>query len=155
MIRPVLRVCALLSPLALVVAGCGDAATSPSSTATTTTTTTTTTVTPVSVTETFNGTLASGGTNFHVFHTLSGVFTVTLKSTDQSSNPALGMSFGMWDGKTCTDVLMTLSAIPGTVLTGTAAVETDVCIRMWDPTPWDAALTLNYALTVVHFAKPS
>jgi hypothetical protein len=109
----------------------------------------------VLVTETFSGSLASGGTNIHVFHTMPGVFTVTLASTDQPSNPALGMSFGMWDGATCTEVLTTISAIPSTVLTGTASVETDVCIKMSDPTPWDAALVLKYQLSATHFAKSS
>ena len=78
---------------------------------------------------------------------MPGVFTVTLASIDPAPrNPALGMSFGMWDGTTCTDVL--IAAGRGRrrpALTGTASIETDVCIRMWDPTPWDdGAVTLTY-----------
>jgi hypothetical protein len=156
MIRSVLRVCALLLPLALLVAACGDSATSPSTTSTTATGTSTSSTTSTElVTATFDGTLTSGSANYHVFHTMPGVFTVTLTSTDQPGNPALGMGFGMWDGLTCTAVLATLSAVPTTALTGTASIETDVCLKMWDPTPWDADLTLNYKLTVVHYAKSS
>jgi hypothetical protein len=158
MIRLVRRVCALCAILqvAVLVAACGTSPTSPSTTAVAvSSTSTTTTSSTVSVTETVRGTLTSGGTNYHVFHTMPGVFTVTVASTDQPSNPGLGMSFGMWDGQTCTGVLYTLSAVPTTVLTGTAALETDVCIRMWDPVPWDAGFTLNYNLSVVHFAKSS
>ncbi len=150
MIRPVSRACSplLILTLALLAGACGDSVTSPTSDTGTTTPT-------VSVTETIKGTLGSGGTNYHVFHTMPGVFTVTLATTDQSTNPALGMSFGMWDGKTCSEVLMTLSAVPTTAMTGTASVETDVCIKMWDPTPWDVSLKLSYSITAVHFAKAS
>jgi hypothetical protein len=156
MIRPVLRLAALVLP-AVLVAACGSPA-SPSSTTTTTTSTTTTTTstTTVSNTETFTGTLGSGGSNYHIFHTLPGVFTVTLVSVSPDTVlPPLGMGFGMWDGTTCTPVLSTLSAVASTVMTGTASIETDVCIKMYDPTPWDPAFTLSYTLTAVHFAKSS
>ena len=36
---------------------------------------------------------------------------------------------------------------------GTASVETDVCIRMWDPVTWETDFTLSYSVTVVHNAK--
>jgi hypothetical protein len=146
MIRPVLRLCALIVPLAFVAA-CGDSPTEPTPGDTTPPT--------VQVTDTFNGTLASGGSKFHVFRAMPGLLTVTLESTDQPSNPALGMAFGMWDGLKCTEVLTTLSAIPTTALTGTASVETDVCIRLWDPAPWESGFTLTYRVTATHLAKPS
>jgi len=155
MIRPVLRLFAVLSPLAALVAGCGSPAT-PTTTTTTTTTSTTSTASTVTTTETYSGSLGSGATNFHVFHTLPGPFVVTLQSIDPSTiYPPLGMGFGMWDGSSCVVVLSTQSAVPTTVLTGTASIETDVCVKMWDPTPWDPSFTLAYTVTALHYAKTS
>lgn len=149
MIRSVRRLFALLLllPLAALAGACGDTPTSPS-------TSTSTTVPTVSVTETFSGTLTTGGEKYHVFHTMPGVFTVTLSSIDLATNPGLGMSFGMWDGKTCSEVLTSPATIILTSLTGTASIETDVCIRMWDPVTWEQGVKLTYSVTAVHLAKP-
>jgi hypothetical protein len=156
MTRSVLRPFALLMilPLAALVAACGDSPTSPTTTSTNTvTTSSSTTTSTVSVTETFSGTLGSGGEKYHVFHTMPGVFSVTLASIDQSTNPGLGMAFGMWDGKTCSEVLTAPATVVLTSLPGTASIETDVCIRMWDPVTWETGFTLSYSVTVVHYAK--
>ena len=156
MIRPILRPFALLGilPVVALVAACGDSPTSPTTTSSdTVSTSSSTTASTVSVTETFSGTLGSGGEKFHVFHTMPGVFLVTLASIDQATNPGLGMSFGMWDGMTCTDVAVAPATIVLSSLVGTASVETDVCIRMWDPVTWETDFTLSYSVTVVHNAK--
>jgi hypothetical protein len=153
MIRHVVRACLVALVLAFFVASCSDTISSPSST-TTTTTTTSSTATTTTVTETFDGTLNSGQSKIHVFHTLPGVFTLTVVQLEPSAVlPPVGVGFGLWDGTTCTDVLTTVSAVPNTVLTGTASIETDVCVRVWDPTPWSPTLMITYSLAVVHYKK--
>jgi hypothetical protein len=153
MIRPVLRILAVLLPLAVLVAGCGSPTTPTSTTTTTTSTSTTSTTTTISTTETYTAGLGSGEANYHVFHTLPGVFTVTLQTIDPATiYPPLGMGFGMWDGSSCVVVLSTTSAVPATTMTGTASIETDVCVKMWDPTPWDPSFRLAYTVTAIHYA---
>jgi|WetSurMetagenome_2_1015567.scaffolds.fasta_scaffold46558_3 hypothetical protein len=154
MIRQVLSACVVTIALAFLVASCSDTISSPSTTTTTTTTSTSSSTTTTSVTENFEGTLNSGQSAIHVFHTLPGVFTVTLLTLEPSTVlPPVGFSFGMWDGTSCVDVLSTVSAVPNTVLTGTASIETDVCVRMWDPTPWSPTLMLSYTIAAVHYKK--
>jgi hypothetical protein len=110
----------------------------------------------VSVTETFNGSLVSGGTNLHIFHAMPGVVNLTLVSLNPSAlYPPVGLGLGMWDGITCTLVLSTTAAAPATAMTGTASIETDLCVKVWDPGPFATDLTLGYQVTVVHQAKSS
>lgn len=156
MIRSALRPLVFVLPLAALMSACGSP-TAPTTTAsTTTTTTTTTTSTTVSATETFNGSLVSGDTKVHTFHTMPGVVTLTLVSLDPSTlYPPLGLGLGMWDGITCTLVLASTTAAPATVMTGTASVETDLCVKVWDPGPFATDFTLGYQVTVTHLAKSS
>lgn len=152
MIRPALRPLVFVLPLAALMSACG----SPTTPTTTTGTTTTTTTTTVSATETFNGSLVSGDTKVHTFHTMPGVVTLTLVSLDPSTlYPPVGLGLGMWDGITCTLVVASTTAAPATVLTGTASVETDLCVKVWDPGPFATDFTLGYQVTAVHRAKAS
>jgi hypothetical protein len=154
MIRTASRLCLMAALAAFVAfaASCGTP-TAPTTVTTTTTTTTTATTTTGLTTDTFNGQLSSGGVNYHVFHTLPGGLTVTLVSLDPSTlYPPIGVGFGMWDGTTCTLVLSNSSTAPGQVQIGTAALETDVCIKVWDPTPFDSSLVVGYQITASHYA---
>jgi hypothetical protein len=118
----------------------------------------------VPVTETFSGTLVSGGSNVHTFHTMQGLLKVTLDSLDPTDAPLIGVGIGMWDGLSCQLVLSTSSA-QGAELPGTAAFETHVCIKVWDPATLaeDGSLkyqlpegtSLKYQVTAVHNEKPS
>ena len=157
MIRSALRPLVFVLPLAVLMSACGSP-TTPTTTTSTTTTTTTTTTTPttVSATETFNGSLVSGDTKVHTFHTMPGVVTLTLVSLDPSTlYPPVGLGLGMWDGITCTLVLASTTAAPATVMTGTASIETDLCVKVWDPGPFATDFTLSYQVTVTHLAKSS
>jgi hypothetical protein len=69
----------------------------------------------------------------------------------------------MWDGLSCQLVLYSTSA-QGAELPGTAAFETQVCIKVWDPATLaeDGSLkyqlpegaSLKYQVTAVHNEKP-
>ena len=163
MIRSVSRALLLVLPMAAMVAGCGTP-TTPSSNTTTTTTTTTSTTTYVSATETYNGSLTTGGSNVEHFAATPGVITVTLVSlvdaaTSQPPSlvPPLGLGLGTWDDttSTCTLVLQTTAANAGTVITGTASVASNFCVRIWDPAGFASGYTLNYQITAVHFKAAS
>jgi hypothetical protein len=108
----------------------------------------------VAVTETFNGTLVFGGTNVRTFHTMQGLLKVTLDSLDPADAPLVGVGIGMWDGLSCQLVLYTTSA-QGAELPGTAAFETQVCIKVWDPGTLASDATLTYKVSAVHNEKPS
>jgi hypothetical protein len=150
MIRSVSRALLLVLPMAAMVLGCGSP-TSPSTTTTTTTTTTTSTTTFVSKTETYNGALTTGGSDVYHFHATPGVITLTLVSLPSTLLPPIGLGLGTWDGVSCTLVLQTTAANEGTVITGTASIESDFCVRIWDPAGFAAGYVQNYQMTAVHF----
>ncbi len=107
----------------------------------------------VAVTETFNGTLVFGGSNVHTFHTMQGPVTVTLDSLDPADAPAIAVAIGMWDGLSCQ---LVLQANPGqgVALPGTASIETQVCVKVWDPATLASDATLTYKVSAVHNEKP-
>jgi hypothetical protein len=110
----------------------------------------------VPVTETFNGTLAAAGANIHTFRTMPGLVKVTLVSVDPAAGaPLISMGIGMWDGLSCQLVLETPVATPGSDLVGTASIDSQVCIKVWDVDRLPAGSTLKYQLTAAHNAKPS
>jgi hypothetical protein len=153
--RTVLRPLVLVMSLAVLVVACGTP-TTPTATTTATTTTTTTATTPsyTSVTETYKGALVAGGANLYTFHTMPGVLTVTLVSLDPATfSSPIGLSVGMWDGTTCTVVIDSTAATAGTPEVGTASVESDVCVKVSDPSVLPADFTLNYVVTAVHNVK--
>jgi hypothetical protein len=108
----------------------------------------------VAVTETFAGTLASGGTNFHTFHTMPGLVKVTLVSVDPADAPQIGMAIGMWDGLSCVSVLDSTQVTAATTLTGTASMDSKVCIKVWDPSTLASDAVVKYQLSAVHNENP-
>ncbi len=108
----------------------------------------------VPVTDTFNGTLAAGGTNLHTFHTMPGLVKVTLVSVDLADAPLISMGIGMWDGLSCQLVFETPAGAPGSELLGTASIDSQVCIKVWDVDRLAVGATLKYQVTAVHNEKP-
>ena len=110
----------------------------------------------VQITDTFNGTLVPGGSNLHTFHTMPGLLKVTLVSLDPAADaPLISMGIGMWDGLSCQLVFETPAGAPGSELLGTASIDSQVCIKMWDVNRLAADATLKYQVTAVHNEKPS
>jgi hypothetical protein len=101
--------------------------------------------------------LTKGGSNIHVFHTLLGTVTSTLATIDPTSfySGAIGFGVGTWDGSSCSLVIGLDNAAPGTVLTGTATTELDLCVRVYDAGNLAPGFTLYYQVTVVHQATSS
>ena len=110
----------------------------------------------VPVTVTFNGTLVAGGSNLHTFHTMPGLVKVTLVSVDPAAGaPLISMGIGMSDGLSCQLVFETPAGSPGSELLGTASLDSQVCIKVWDGDKLAAGATLKYQVTAVHNEKPS
>jgi hypothetical protein len=63
------------------------------------------------------------------------------------------LGIGMWDGLSCQVVLQTPGA-PGAELLGTASIDSQVCIRVWDGGTLSADAALKYQLSAIHNEKP-
>ncbi len=150
MSRRAFRVLALVLPVAAaLVSACGTP------TEPTDTTPPSPTEGLVAVTDTFSGTLVSGGSNIHPFHTMPGLVKVTLVSVDPAAGaPLIYMGIGMWDGLSCQVVLETLVGAPGSELLGTASIDSRVCIELRDLNRLAEDATLQYQVTAVHNEKP-
>jgi hypothetical protein len=127
--------------LALAAAACDN-----------TVTPTTPTETPTITTESFSGDLVLGTTNVHQFTAKKGVATATLTSLSPLATAHVGMSLGVWDGKSCSVVASNEATAVGSVVVGTATIESvDLCLRVFDigNVPPDA--TYSYTASVAHY----
>ncbi len=156
MIRSVSGAFLVALTLAALAASCGSP-TSPTITTTTTTTTSTTSTTSYTLaTETYDGTLTTGGSNTYIFHATPGVINVTMASMNPSTLlPPIGLGLGTYDGTTCTLVVQTSATTPGTVLTATASIEYDFCVKVWDVNGFAAGYVQTYEITASHYKVAS
>jgi hypothetical protein len=152
MIRSVSRTCLVALTLVALVAGCGTPTSPTITTTTTTTTTSTSTTTYTTATETYNGSLSSGGSNIYNFDATPGLITVTMVSmTPSTLLPAIGLGLGIWDGTNCTIVVQNVASQPGTVVTGTASIASHFCVRVWDVNGFGSGYVQNYQVTALHY----
>jgi hypothetical protein len=130
---------ALVLSVALVAAGCeGEIANLP------------TTPDPVTVTETFTGTLTVNGAQTHnVFTGATGLVTATITSLGETAPEKVGLSMGTLAGATCTVVMHNDNAVVTSYLSGTVAtLAGSLCVRVFDV----GKLTgpVDYTITVSH-----
>lgn len=110
-----------------------------------------TTPTPVTVTETFTGTLnINGGATHNVFTGATGQVNATLTSLGDNPPAKIGFSLGtLGSSGVCTAVLVNDNAVVSSVLTGTVStLQGRLCLRIYDV----GSLTgpVDYTLTVTH-----
>jgi len=131
---------AIVLSVAVAAAGCeGEIANLP------------TTPDPVTVTETFTGTLTINGAQTHnVFTGATGLVTATVASLGETAPTKVGFSMGTLSSVgTCTVIVHNDNAVVTTALTGTVAnLSGTLCVRIFDV----GALTapVDYTLTVSH-----
>jgi len=131
---------AIVLSVAVAAAGCeGEIANLP------------TTPDPVTVTETFTGTLTINGAQTHnVFTGATGLVTATVASLGETAPAKVGFSMGTLSSVgTCTVIVHNDNAVVTTALTGTVAnLSGTLCVRIFDV----GALTapVDYTLTVSH-----
>lgn len=116
---------ALVVPIAAAAAGCkGAISRFP------------TTPTPVTVTETFTGTININGAASHPFFTsATGTVTATLSSLGETPPAMVGFSLGTFSGTTCsvTTALFNDKAVVNSVVQGTVAtLGGSLCVRIYD-----------------------
>ena len=114
---------AFLLPVVMFAAACeGDIASIP------------TTPDPVTVTETFTGTVNINGAATHSFNTLAtGTVTATLTSLGENPPAAVGLSMGTMSGSTCSLVLTNDRAVVTSIVTGTVTTLVgSLCVRIYD-----------------------
>jgi hypothetical protein len=109
-----------------------------------------TTPDPVTVTETFTGTLTMNGAQTHnVFTNATGTVTATLTSLGEEAPEKVGLSMGTLAGATCTVVLHNDNAVVTSYLSGTVStLAGSLCVRIFDV----GKLTkpVDYTITVSH-----
>ena len=114
---------AFVLPLAMFAVACeGDIASIP------------TTPDPVTVTETFTGSVNINGAATHAFVTFAtGAVTATLTSLGENPPAAIGLSLGTMSGSTCSLVLTNDKAVVTSIVTGTVTtLGGSLCVRIYD-----------------------
>ena len=114
---------ALVLPLAMFVTACeGDIAKIP------------TTPDPVTVTESFTGSVNINGAATHTFITsATGRVTATLISLGENPPAAIGLSLGTLSGSTCSLVLTNDKAVVTSIVSGTVTtLGGSLCVRIYD-----------------------
>src|SRR5215813_2225935 len=98
----------------------------------------TTPTNPVTVTDTFTGTLTQNGAFTHPFTTASlGAVTVTIVNLAPNSSQIVGISLGVWNGSACSTSPQTGgassdSATTGSSITLNASAAGSLCVRLYD-----------------------
>ena len=114
---------AFVLPVAMFAVACeGDIASIP------------TTPDPVTVTETFTGSVNINGAATHAFVTFAtGAVTATLTSLGENPPAAIGLSLGTMSGSTCSLVLTNDKAVVTSIVTGTVTtLGGSLCVRIYD-----------------------
>ena len=114
---------AFVLPLAMFAAACeGDIANIP------------TTPDPVTVTETFTGSVTINGAATHTFFTsATGTVTATLISLGENPPALVGLSMGTYSGSTCSLLLTNDRAVVSSVVSGTVTtLGGNLCVRIYD-----------------------
>ncbi len=107
--------------------------------------------TPSTITETFSGTVAVGGSDYHDFTVNSeGSVNVTLTAASPPANIVMGLAVGLPTGTSCAPIqgASVLTAAGSSVqLTGLATAAT-MCVVVSDV--GNATGTVSYTVTVAH-----
>jgi hypothetical protein len=140
MSRPMVRGFAVMFALALIGPACGGS----------TPVTPTTPTTPVEMfTDTFEGTIAQGASAIHQFSAkAAGTVTATLTAVGPLSTMAIGVDIGVWDGNSCTSVIVNPNAKQSSQLIGTASAPVNLCIKVYDV--GNIVDSATYSVMVVH-----
>jgi hypothetical protein len=124
-----------------LTAGCG---------ADETTTPTTPTTSPVSITETYTGTVAvNGAATFSFGVSAAGTVTATYKSMAPASGASMGLSLGIWNGSSCNIVIANDNAIVNTTVIGSTSAAGTLCVRAYDIGKLTGTQTVE--LSITHF----
>ena len=110
---------------------------------------------PVTVTDTFSGSISSNGAASHNFTaTAAGTVTTTLAAVGPDALGAdgtalvVGFGIGTWSGTTCTIVQAQDRAVQSSVLYSNVNASGDLCVRVFDV--GNVTTPVDYTVRVVH-----
>ena len=130
---------ALLFGALLSTTACGDDAAPTAPTPTT----------PVTVTDTFSGSINRNGAATHTFLAqAAGTVTVTLTTLSPEGTEAIGLSLGTWNGTACQLIIANTAAAQGAIVIGVASSAGNLCIFVQDV--GKVAVAASYEITVIH-----
>jgi len=138
MLRGIVRGIVLVA-LAALAGSCGS-------------TTTVTTPTPVTITETYSGTLIPAIAGVFTFTTLTGGSVIsTLTTLGPDNTKTVGFSLGTYRGAVCTVILDNIAATQGFQFTASTSSIGTYCVRIYDngSTTTDA-VPYTFTITVAH-----
>jgi hypothetical protein len=104
---------------------------------------------PVSVTETFSGTLTPNKAESWPFSSSRGTVAATLTTVSPDNTQIVGLSLGTWNGLSCAIVLANDKATQGSTITGSVNGTGSLCVRLYDVGTIGDPIT--YEVRVVHF----
>lgn len=142
--RSIGRAVAVATLLASSLWACSTSPTQP-----TTTTTTTSTGTGAAVTETYSGSLDTGGSTYYFLAVKPGAVTTTLAAVAPDATVTMGLTVGTFDGLSCTPVVASETAKLNSVLVGLATNSVTLCVRVYDV--GSITETTTYTVTVNHY----
>jgi hypothetical protein len=124
---------------AMVAAGCSDDPEIP-----------TTPEVPVTLSETFAGTITVNGAFTHPFTAgRAGSVSAQLTALSPDETVTVGLLLGTWNGVACQTVISNDAAKLSTTVLGTATAPGSLCVRIYDVGGLRAAT--NYEIRVDHF----
>jgi hypothetical protein len=104
---------------------------------------------PVTVTDTFSGSLNRNGAATHNFTASSaGVVTATLKSLSPNSEIQMGFSVGIFSAGQCSVVLTRDQAVQSSVIYANVNAPGELCVRLFDI--GQVVDTTDYSVEVIH-----
>jgi len=106
-------------------------------------------ITPVTVTETFSGSLNVNGARTHSFAVdRAGTVSATVKTLSDSA-ATMGISLGTWNGVACAIIISNTAAVVNTTVTGTATSTGQFCVWLNDVGKLTAGI--DYSVDVTHY----
>ena len=138
MLRGIVRGIVLVA-LAALAGSCGSS-------------TTVTTPTPVTISETYSGTLIPASAGVFTFTTLTGGAVIsTLTTLGPDSTKTVGFSLGTYSGAVCTVILDNIAATQGFQFTANTSSIGTYCVRIYDngSTTTDG-VPYTFSITVSH-----
>jgi ABC-type nitrate/sulfonate/bicarbonate transport system permease component len=105
--------------------------------------------TPVTITDTFTGTINKNGAASHNFiATTVGTVTATLKTIAPDAEMVVGFGIGTWNGTVCNVILARDRAVQSTVIYGNVNASGELCVRVYDV--GSVVDTADYTVEVIH-----
>jgi hypothetical protein len=104
---------------------------------------------PVTVTDTFSGTLNQNGATTYTFSTQGiGQVTATVTRIEPDSTLVIGVSLGLLNGTNCSLSVTNDAATQGSIVSGAVTAPATLCVRVYDV--GNVVTPITYSVEVSH-----